>query len=713
MIIKGVYDTYNRPKISFDLDDLFFIDNKEWKDNIKEYGKYKYLIYYLFKNPDIENDLRNYLSQTDWFHKNDKNKFPIYTHILRILSSKNELSFQGKTFSYTSKLIEKTLIEKILFNIEKEEKPNNLDWIGLLINNRNTEKYLHDKISYLFNYLYKLNEISSSPSPNFENKYKSIIEKIIDYFVDCCFKNQIDSIFNKEIKEDKNNIGNIQYITKLNEIIISELNNMEKEEFRILNQKTIDFVNKIENTKDELKNIYENLITAINKDIEEEKENRKFSIELANKIKNENLYENLNKNYIEYDKIFNFLKDNKNINFTAFNKKIKEILKHKKELSLYKNIYSSKNLEYLIFNIPKDCNKIIIIKDNIEIEFNEGDLDYGKYYFPKIYFKNKVKIIYKNGNKVEKELNQKLNLEGINQDSVKKQLNEFLNNSKVNISKEEIKVSLEISEQNVDINKKDNKDNLLNKIREISEYIVEFTRKVNRHTRDSFKEIKGGNRIIMLLKDLKEKKNEFENLSLKNPRFLNEKKTDLKETKKVCENYEKVKRKLIDEFIDILNNFDIYNNNINNLTKDKEIVSGRYELINKIKIEEEKDIDFSKFKGFFYKSKYISLIQKEKKIQTNYEVFNFNLGNIIPSLYGNSIYSLNILSFISQDLKCEIIKNSITNKKYQNSFFISNLLKKNNSLVIKFIVPDIKIEKEEDVETDLNISIYRTSNNKK
>ena len=297
MIIKGVYDTYNRPKISFDLDDLFFIDNKEWKDNIKEYGKYKYLIYYLFKNPDIENDLRKYLSQTDWFHKNDKNKFPIYTHILRILSSKNELSFQGKTFSYTSKLIEKTLIEKILFNIEKEEKPNTLDWIGLLINNRNTEKYLHDKISYLFNYLYKLNEISSSPSPNFENKYKSIIEKIIDYFVGCCFKNQIDSIFNKEIKEDKNNIGNIQYITKLNEIIISELNNMEKEEFRILNQKTIDFVNKIENTKDELKNIYENLITAINKDIEEEKENRKFSLEQANKIKNENLCENLNKNY--------------------------------------------------------------------------------------------------------------------------------------------------------------------------------------------------------------------------------------------------------------------------------------------------------------------------------------------------------------------------------------------------------------------------------
>ena len=82
---------------------------------------------------------------------------------------------------------------------------------------------------------------------------------------------------------------------------------------------------------------------------------------------------------------------------------------------------------------------------------------------------------------------------------------------------------------------------------------------------------------------------------MKNPRFLNGKKTDLKETKKICEKYEKVKRKLIDEFIDILKDFDIYNNNIENSKKDKEIVSGKYELINKIKIFEEKDIDFSKF----------------------------------------------------------------------------------------------------------------------
>lgn len=58
--------------------------------------------------------MRNYLLKTDAFKKNNINKFPIYIHILRILFSKNELSFQGKSNTYTSALIEKFLINKII-----------------------------------------------------------------------------------------------------------------------------------------------------------------------------------------------------------------------------------------------------------------------------------------------------------------------------------------------------------------------------------------------------------------------------------------------------------------------------------------------------------------------------------------------------------------------------------------------------------------------
>ena len=118
-----------------------------------------------------------------------------------------------------------------------------------------------------------------------------------------------------------------------------------------------------------------------------------------------------------------------------------------------------------------------------------------------------------------------------------------------------------------------------------------------------------------------------------------------------------------------------------------------------------KVVDFSSFKGFIFKSPYITLYKSEKKIETSYETFDFNLGKIIPSLYGHSIYSINIISFVSKELKAEIIKDSITNKDYLNSFSISNLIRKNNPIIIKFIVPDKKVEKKEDFVIDLNFNI--------
>ena len=88
------------------MDDLFFIKDCNWKNNVKdEYYNHIYLIYHLFKNPEIEIEMRNYLLKTDTFQKNDINKFPIYIHILRILFSKNEISFQGKSNTYISALI--------------------------------------------------------------------------------------------------------------------------------------------------------------------------------------------------------------------------------------------------------------------------------------------------------------------------------------------------------------------------------------------------------------------------------------------------------------------------------------------------------------------------------------------------------------------------------------------------------------------------------
>lgn len=227
-LIKNSLDIEeNRTMINFsdklDYDDFFFVKAPNWKENINEtITKYKYLIYYLFKNPQIEMAIRNNLLNTEAFDSNNKNKFPIYVHLLRIFSSKDELSFQGKTKTHTSNLIEKNLIEKIE-NKNKKYFVNNISWIGLFINNALTisNKFIPDKISYLYNYLCKLSESDFTPSPEFEIKYKEIIEKLIDFMLDACYKNNFEEIFNikiiefeEELKAFTNNISIMQSFKK-------------------------------------------------------------------------------------------------------------------------------------------------------------------------------------------------------------------------------------------------------------------------------------------------------------------------------------------------------------------------------------------------------------------------------------------------------------------------------------------------------------------
>lgn len=52
------------------LDDIFFITNPNWKNEIiSEYKKYPSLIFFLFKYPVCEKELREYLSKTDTIKK--------------------------------------------------------------------------------------------------------------------------------------------------------------------------------------------------------------------------------------------------------------------------------------------------------------------------------------------------------------------------------------------------------------------------------------------------------------------------------------------------------------------------------------------------------------------------------------------------------------------------------------------------------------------
>lgn len=214
----------------------------------------------------------------------------------------------------------------------------------------------------------------------------------------------------------------------------------------------------------------------------------------------------------------------------------------------------------------------------------------------------------------------------------------------------------------MDINKKEDPENLLFNVKKISDNITDITTKINNRESDEFSNTKSC-RILMLLKELGEIKKRFENIMLKNPRFLNEQITDLYETIKVCERFENKKKQLLSTFIPILGEFEKFNTNIDSLSNDKKI-SGAFNLIKEITVIKDKKVNFPSFKGFILKSPYISFSKTEQKLQVSYDIFNFDLRNIIPSLYGNSTYSINILSFVGKELKAELIKNSISNKNY-------------------------------------------------
>ena len=713
-IIKSIYDSIDSPKIQLELDDLFFICDKNWKKNTKEvYYNHPYLMYNLFKNPDIELELRDNLLKTDTFRKNDKNKFPIYTHILRILFSENELSFQGNSNTYTSELVEKNLIDKIK-TANNEKKIKNLSWIGLLINNAITEKYISSRMTYIYNYLCKLSEIKLSPSCSFKDKYDSIIEKIIDFVSECCFNNKIDDIFKVNIKKEINindEISeNIVYLIRLYNIISSEIKNCKKKEYDKLKHECFIIFKEIEPKKNKINTIYDRLINAIKIDIEKEKQYRKSKF-IENKPNSYfNSYQDLKKKAEDFKKKYNELLNNKNkINYNIFNTRINELLSIKNSIKKYGDLFSNGELIVKELNIPS-CDEINF-EGHDEIKIGKNDLKKGIYYFYEKF--NGTQVILSEGKiKIKKNLNDILKIkkiEKINDNKLSKKLEEIRKKNKnIIIKDDEIKIKLEISNSQIDINRIQERDgNLLYDLKTIIKDIDDNSKKISIHLKDDceFEGVKG-NRVLMILQELINIRNKFNNISLKNPKFVNEQSTELNETKKVCEDYENIKSIIMDEYDSILKEVNGFKEIIKEYDGDEKIVSKAFLLNFELEsVKKNKKIDFSSFKGFQFRSNFISLSSDNKTIKTSYpDYFHFRLGNIIPSLYGTSTYSVNIVSFINKQLKVEIEED--IDEKYKNSFSISNnIIPPSNPIVIKFNIPDKKIEKIEDVKIDLKIKI--------
>ena len=275
-----------------------------------------------------------------------------------------------------------------------------------------------------------------------------------------------------------------------------------------------------------------------------------------------------------------------------------------------------------------------------------------------------------------------------------------IQNKKMDIKIKDIKdieVKLLISDKPINIEVE--KDKFLLGIQDISKKIAKLMKKISDHLTEK-------DYILDKMEKIKDIIDELSKISLNDPKFIDGV-TELINTKKIFEEFQTIKTILIKKFESIRENYLNYIKIKEEYKNDKKGVSSSYKLSNKIKIVDKK-LDVSTFKGNNFNSPYIMLSPDNKTIQASYPVFTFRLNSIIPSLFGNSIFSVNIFSFVTKNLKAEILKEDILDKDYNNLFFVPNFIPASNPIVISFIIPEKKIEKEENIELNPNIKLLST-----
>ena len=206
-------------KINFD--DTFFVKNPDWKNDIKiEYKKYPSLIFFLFKYPECEMKLREYLLKTESIKNKENNKFPTFLLILRIFSDLNCFNVQMFSENFFGSVIK----ERILFKfkntkIKEFQDSKDINWLGLLMNNNQSNEFISKKMMKIITYLENLSMYSIKPDEKSEIYYKTILEDMINTVFDIILNQKIDNLFSEEIPNieslKQKKYKNISYFTQL------------------------------------------------------------------------------------------------------------------------------------------------------------------------------------------------------------------------------------------------------------------------------------------------------------------------------------------------------------------------------------------------------------------------------------------------------------------------------------------------------------------
>ena len=157
------------------------------------------------------------------------------------------------------------------------QKSKDINWIGLLINNSETNKYISNKMNYIYQYLDNICNFSFKTEEENKNKYKTIIQKMIESIFNILFNGKLENLFEQEIplvEKDKiskeKKLDDILYLTHLPDIIEILLKQENAKQEQKLFKKFEEEIKNINKVYQDNFDLYENFIKAIEDDTNEE-----------------------------------------------------------------------------------------------------------------------------------------------------------------------------------------------------------------------------------------------------------------------------------------------------------------------------------------------------------------------------------------------------------------------------------------------------------
>jgi len=339
----------NEINIKLSFDDILFLKEQKWYQDIKYTTTYPHLIYILNKYEKIYENI-NEIYKKDGGINEDNNTIPFWLILLRLLANIDNIEVEYNQDSDLSRRISndesnylRNKLVKIAEENNDENKNNkisiNTQWLNLCIKDLVNSSIYSKKSRLIYNFV--VSQIEKFP--NLEKEISKVIEENLIKFnnsiFDDEFENKIEDIYNIIITEDNESIKIVKdprdfYLTKINNKYNEIMNNLIN---HTVYKKLDDFFkaeliantqgnslnenndNILSNENKPFNYFYESLKKEITDTLKTIDEQYKQSLEESNrkaydeKLNNIILFVNAYNNEIEkLEKIFN--KNNKNLN---------------------------------------------------------------------------------------------------------------------------------------------------------------------------------------------------------------------------------------------------------------------------------------------------------------------------------------------------------------------------------------------------------------